>query len=375
MTVYKHTNGKWYCAFQIRGKRYHKAIPEATNKKEAQKYETVLKSELLRGRLDLAESIGNKPFTEIANLYIKYAKTNLNSSYSAIKIAERFKSLWQNKKLSDITPKIIEQYKEARLNTIYSTKIINNKTIHKYITPATVNRETGVLSKMFSLAIANNYIKTNPVRAVKKLKVTNKIERHLSVNEEHKLIAICNDDFSFLNLPDNEQQKLQIKYKNKHSYLEPILIMALNTSMRKSEILNMTWDCVDFKNNEISALNTKNGKKNTIPMSNKLHKILKEIRKKEPHTTYVFTNPKTNTKYQDITKSFKTICKLANIKNLRFHDLRHTGATRMVASGIPLPIVKEILNHAKIQTTMRYAHTIHAQKISAIEALSNYKGV
>jgi len=87
----------------------------------------------------------------------------------------------------------------------------------------------------------------------------------------------------------------------------------------------------------------------------------------EEHVTQI------NQGVKDITKGFKTICKIVNINNLRFQDLRHTGATRMVASGVPLPIVKEILNHAKIQTTMRYAHTIQSQKIEAVELLANYK--
>ena len=87
---------------------------------------------------------------------------------------------------------------------------------------------------------------------------------------------------------------------------------------------------------------------------------------------YVFTNPYTGTKYNDIKKCFKTVCKLAGVENLRFLDLRHTGATRMVAAGVPLPVVKQILNHASIQTTMRYAHTMREQEISAVEALANY---
>ena len=351
MTVYKNSKNKWYCYFQIRGKRYHIAIPEANTRQEAHKFETVFRSDLLRGRLELSENIGCKPFSEIVDIYIKYAEINLYSSYSAIKIAERFKKLWGNKLISDITPKLIEQYKEQRLKTVYAKKIVNNKVIDKYIMPATINREIGVLSKIFSLAISNKYTKENPVRNVKKLKTINKLERHLSVEEEQKLLSVCN---------------------NHLAYLKPIIIMALNTGMRKSEILNMTWDCVDFTNNEISALNTKNGKKNTIPMSSKLNNTLKQIRVNEPYTTYVFTNPKTNTKYIDITKAFKTICSLAGVINFRFHDLRHTGATRMVAAGIPLPIVKEILNHAKIQTTMRYTHTINKQKVLAVEALANY---
>lgn len=97
-------------------------------------------------------------------------------------------------------------------------------------------------------------------------------------------------------------------------------------------------------------------------MSCKIKTLLSEKYKTESQNKYVFTNPITNDRYVDIKKDFKTVCELANVEKLRFHDLRHTAATRMVACGVPLPAVKEILNHASINTTMRYAHTIVHKK-------------
>jgi integrase len=371
MGVYE-KSGHWYFEIMIRKKRYCRAIPEATCKKDAEKYLTVFKADLLRGKLDLAENIGQKPFVEIADMYIKYAETNLCAADTAVRIAKRFKQLWKNKIIADITPKVIENYKEIRQKTTFARKNILGKEVSKNISSATINRELAALSKMFTLAIANGYAKENPLREVKKLRVENKIERHLSIEEEKRIYQVCDDDFSFSKLPFEEQKRLQRIHNGEHAYLKPILIMALNTAMRKGEILNMTWDCVDFNKNEISALNTKNGKQNTIPMSSKLRKTLLELYNSKGNNMYVFTNPYTGTKYNDIKKCFKTVCKLANVKNLRFHDLRHTGATRMVAAGVPLPVVKQILNHASIQTTMRYAHTMREQEVSAVEILANF---
>lgn len=107
-------------------------------------------------------------------------------------------------------------------------------------------------------------------------------------------------------------------------------------------------------------------------MSKKLRSTLLEMYKTSFQNKYVFTNPLTSTKYVDIKKTFKSVCNLAKVENLRFHDLRHTGATRMVDAGVPLPVVKQILNHANIQTTMRYTHTMREQEISAVEALASY---
>lgn len=356
----------------IRKKRFHKAIPEAVTKKDAENFMNIFKADLLRGKLDLVEDIGCVQLREVIELYLKYVDTNLRSTDTAVRNAKRFLKMWGNKQLKDITPKEIEKYKLTRSKTVWHTKVVNGEEIPQYISPATVNRELGILSKIFSIAVSNGLLRENPVRHVNKLLVKNKIERHLSPEEETRMFKVCDNDFSFMNISEEEQSKLKQKCSDQYSYLKPILVIALNTGLRKSEILNLTWDCVDFDTNEITILDTKNGKKNIIPMSHKLRTLLNEKYKTESQNKYVFTNPMTNNKYVDIKKAFKTVCELANVEKLRFHDLRHTAATRMVACGVPLPAVKEILNHASINTTMRYAHTMREQKESAVEALANY---
>ncbi len=76
--------------------------------------------------------------------------------------------------------------------------------------------------------------------------------------------------------------------------------------------------------------------------------------------------------YQDIKKAFNTAKEKAGIKNFRFHDLRHTVATRLVEKGIDLAVVQDLLAHSNIQTTMRYAHPVPKRKLEAIQALDMY---
>ncbi len=87
---------------------------------------------------------------------------------------------------------------------------------------------------------------------------------------------------------------------------------------------------------------------------------------------YVFTNPKTGIAFKDITKSFKVVLEKAKIENFRFHDLRHTVATRLVEKNMDLSVVKDILGHSKITTTQRYAHPVPQRKLDAVEILSSY---
>lgn len=155
------------------------------------------------------------------------------------------------------------------------------------------------------------------------------------------------------------------------SHLKAIIQFALNTGMRKEEILSLTWKCVNFENKKITLLDTKNGKKRFIPINSVVMSILKEAHKNKV-CEYVFVNHATETRYSDLKRSFNALCLKANVENFRFHDLRHTSATRMVGAGVPITMVKDILGHSDIHTTMRYAHAITEQSLEAIETLSHY---
>ena len=220
------------------------------------------------------------------------------------------------------------------------------------LTPSSINRETAILRKMFNIAIDNNWIDENPCSAhrVRPLREESKRERYLEPYEEAQLLALCKDNLE---------------------YMKPILICALHTGMRKGEILNLNWNNVDLVNNYITVRKTKSGKIRKIPLSKTLKTHLMKL-KNNSQNEYVFANPQTGCAYYDLKRSFNTLCKQAGIKGLVFHDLRHTAATRMVASGIDLIVVQEILGHASIQTTQRYAHPVPERKLEAVKALDNF---
>lgn len=128
---------------------------------------------------------------------------------------------------------------------------------------------------------------------------------------------------------------------------------------------------MSLENKKITLLDTKNGKKRYIPINSSLMAELEKLHKNN-FSEYVFANPLTCTRYFDLKNAFPAICKLAKIERFRFHDLRHTSATRMVGTSVPITMVKDILGHSDIHTTMRYAHAITEQSLDAVEALSNY---
>ena len=237
----------------------------------------------------------------------------------------------------DISVDRIEKFKKW----LKEEKNIGNSTINKYLF---------ALSKMYRLGIENKLLKENPVHFVVKFKEKNYKIRYLTKEEEKRLYEAIDSSYP---------------------YLRPLVTTALQTGMRRGEIFNLKWSNIDFEYGFIELLETKSGKSRKIPISDKLMEIFKNLRV-NAESEYIFINPYTKAPYTDIKRSFHTVLRQAGIENFRFHDLRHTVATRLVEKGIDLVVVKEILGHSKIETTMRYAHAVPERKLQAINVLNNY---
>lgn len=256
----------------------------------------------------------------------------------AITQLKRLEAFYDGKILSNISPSDIDDYKLYR---------------QKQVKPATVNRELACLSHLFNLAKRQKrFFGENPVSISKLLPEHNQVERILSKEEEARLL---------------EASSLALK---------AILLCALHTGMRKNEILSLKWNNVDLNNNIITLehTNTKSKKTRRIPVNKILRKILLEQKLKVGSSNNVFLNTKgyPYKRHDSLKQSFKEACKKANIQGLRFHDLRHTAATRMIESGSSIVAVSRILGHADIKTTMRYAHPEDTLK-DAVETLTTYK--
>ncbi|KKR11719.1 MAG: site-specific tyrosine recombinase [Candidatus Wolfebacteria bacterium GW2011_GWC2_39_22] len=328
----------WYIDVTIKGHRYRQSVPEATCRKDAEKAEVRFKSDLLQGKYDLLEDKEYITFQLLADKYEEYSKINNLGYKKYLSTIKHLREFFGNRNINDITPFLIEKYRIERK----SFDIANT----------TVNREINILRKMFSIAVDNDWIEENPClsKQIKPLREKNIKDRFLSAKEETSLFEKC---------------------KEEYEYMRPIIVCALNTAIRKSNILGLKWDSVNLKLKYIHLLETKNGKSTKIPINNKLLAELKLLEKNKL-SEYVFTNPLTKTRYYDILKAFKYLCSEANIDGLVFHDLRHTAATRMVSAGIDLVVVQDILCHSEIKTTMRYSHPVPKRKLEAIEALGNY---
>ena len=115
---------------------------------------------------------------------------------------------------------------------------------------------------------------------------------------------------------------------------------------------------------------TKNGERREIPINDTLRQSLQAITRRLD-SLYVFYDPATGNRYQDIKRSFKTALKKAGIRDFHFHDLRHTFASHLVMAGIDVTTVKELLGHKTLTMTLRYSHLAPAHKVKAVDILDN----
>ncbi len=155
-------------------------------------------------------------------------------------------------------------------------------------------------------------------------------------------------------------------------YLRPIIFTALNTGMRRGEILGLKWSDIDLNTNMIivNQTNSKSKKERKIPINSVLRNLLIELKLKSDENLYVFTDDVGNP-IKSIRSAFGSAIKKAGVSDLKFHDLRHTAATRMVEAGANIVAISKILGHSDIKTTMRYAHP-EDSLIDALESLGKF---
>jgi len=238
--------------------------------------------------------------------------------------------------LSDIKPQDVDDYKSLRLK--------------ENAAPATVDRELSALRHLINLAERwNKFFGKNPVSIAGLLHPNNQKERTLTHEEQKRLLDSTNE------------------------YLRPVIIFALNTGMRKSEILTLKWSNVDLETGIITLekTNTKSKKLRRIPINTVVRKLMLELKLKGKGSEYVFLSSKgiPYKKEGSLRQPFLGALRRAGIEGLRFHDLRHTAATRMIESGASIVAVSKILGHEDLKTTMRYAHPEDSLK-DAVELLT-----
>lgn len=202
---------------------------------------------------------------------------------------------------------------------------------------ANVHRVLACLRRMLNVAVEERWLSANPFEWGRPLILTSaeaQRERVLSYAEEARLLAAC---------------------QSRHRlHLRALIVAALDTGMRFGELIRLTWDDIDLTSHTIlvQKTNTKTLRERRVGMT---QRVKTEIEALRPFGGVASLNlvfgVRTNVK-----RSFQGARRDADLKDLRFHDLRHTAATRLVQGGLPLAEVARILGHSQISTTYRYVN-------------------
>lgn len=324
---------RWYLDYRDeKGARIQELVKHAGSKEDAFYALRIKSQRIFKNKYGPKDISFEDLATNYMTLYAKDTKRSWKTDQSYLDV--HLKPFFKDRYLSEITGRDIEAYRSSR------TK--------EAVKKVTVNRELAVLRKMFNKAIDWGNLEVNPVRKdVFFVGVEQAKERVLTPDEEVKLLNSSPD------------------------YFRPILIAALNTGMRRGEILGLEWNRVDLINKIITlnCTNTKSRKERHIPINQMLLALLVQMKAKANDSEFVFPNPFTGKPYVDVKGLFYGTCKRAEIKKLRFHDLRHTFASRLMARGVDLNTIRELLGHGSIRMTQRYLHSDQGLKRQAVECL------
>lgn len=255
-------------------------------------------------------------------------------------MANHLKGYFGDMIITDISARGISEYKSKRISEKAS--------------PRTINYELTLMSHAYTIAIRDwEWVNDNPVKRVSKEKVRNNIERWLTLDEEKRLLAAS------------------------PKWLQEIILFAINTGFRQSEILDLKWSQVDFERRTITISEQKNKGVDTLPLNENTLSILKfKFERRSTDCDYVFPNGNLNRMgNRNLLKAFYSAMQKAKIENFRFHDLRHTFATRLVQNGVDLYTVQKLGRWRNTSMINRYAHHYPESLRSGIEVMDGIKKV
>lgn len=333
--LYKRGNVWWIRYAGIDGRTVYESSG-ASNFRIAEGLLIKRKQAIKEGKMPEIIKISNHTFNELAQEYEKWAEKQRCYKTKKIFISQ-LKNHFGNIQLRRFSTMLVEQFQSSKLNA-------GKK-------PATCNRLLATLKHIFTKAVDWNMVKEEVLKQIRKvrfLEENNRRLRYLTQEECQSLISECD------------------------RHVKPIVVMALNTGMRKGEILNLKWENIDLKNGFIllNQEQTKNAERKEIPINSTLRESLLSITRRLD-ISYVFYNPLTGKQYDNVARSFHSALKRAGIRDFHFHDLRHTFASQLVMAGVDLATVRELLGHKTLTMTLRYSHLAPSHKVKAVDLLDS----
>lgn len=310
-------------------------------------YEALLRQRLVRGEsLDAetaAQSDRNMFFEEFAQQWFElYVVSNNKFSEQFSKKQILRSSLipfFGKMHLSSITTEYVERFKAFEIRTGVSNKTINNRLT--------------VLSKC--MRCAHEWHQA-PLPTIKLLRCPPPRTNYLTPTECETLV------------------------KHAEGQMLEMVLLALRSGIRQGELRGLQWSSIDWQNSSVtirhsqcdrskSLVSPKNYRERHIPLDVDVSNLLY---KRKRDTGYVFVNPARRAPYTNhrLLEDLGNLCRRAGVRKIGWHALRHTFATQLTLRRVPITVVKELLGHSSITTTMRYTHVAPSALRLAIDSLN-----
>lgn len=258
---------------------------------------------------------------------------------------------WKNQlgdyTLGDVTPSLISEARD---------KLSVDKA------PATVVRYLSALSHAFTVAVNEwEWIEDNPVRRVRKPKEPRGRVRFLSDD-------VVSEDGTITY--GERERLLKACALSPNKVLYTIVVLALSTGMRQSEIMNLRWADTDLKQARIILHDTKNGERRVVPLYGHALDQLKQLSKVRSLKTDLLFPGKKLTSPVFIRTPWKNAVESAGIEDFRFHDLRHSAASYLAMNGASMVEIADVLGHKTLSMVKRYAHLSEAHTASVVASMN-----
>lgn len=325
-------------------------------KTDAVRWAERTENEIREGRYFKSDQARKKTVASLIDRYLELEAPKRKDKQLVIPVLELWRGLIGEVTLKDLTPAILA---ECRDRLLVSPNEKNKGAANRSPDagkekkgPATVVRYMAVLSHALSLAVREwGWLDSNPMLKVKKPALPQARVRFLSDEERDRLLEVCRE--------------------NVCPYLYPIVVIALSTGARKSEILNLRWKDIDLKRGMAQLEQTKNRERRALPLTHHAKELVQALHDKAKPDRHDFLFPRADGMAPfTIQKVWYQAIQQAGLDDFHFHDLRHSAASYLAMNGATLAEIAEVLGHKTLQMVKRYAHLSDQHVAKVVERMN-----
>lgn len=328
MATYRNRGNKWQARIQRKGQP--DLAKSFLSKRDAEAWARQTEAEMDRGAyLDRTEA----DKTTLGELFQRYLLEVTPHKKSCVSEQNRIKSFCRDDKLCQykataLSGKLFAEWRDKRLQEVAGS---------------TVNRDLNLLSHVINTARKEWGIHiNNPVELIRRPKHNKGRERRLTADEETRLFAeLC--------LTERAADGTYKAGGTHNPWIKPVVIFAIETGMRRGEILSLAWVNVDLQKRMARLVDTKNGEGRSVPLTRRATALLQSLPRSIDGRVFPTTA-------EAVKLAFRRALERARINDLHFHDLRHEAVSRMFEKGLGVMEVASVSGHKTLQMLRRYTH-------------------